>query len=116
MIDVFVKFLASKICADLFLFNKNAPLLEIMRNCPKVPIIFGMYTSAFVHYAIQQTHVLNPIFRYLFFLGNSLVIHLNSLITELKCNSKIEEAEKLEIFFFQGRGTVLVVYNNPKRS
>ncbi|VDN51959.1 unnamed protein product [Dracunculus medinensis] len=55
--------IASKICADLFLFNKNAPLLEIMRNCPKVPIIFGMYTSAFVHYAIQQTHVLNPIFR-----------------------------------------------------
>ncbi|KAK6021721.1 hypothetical protein OSTOST_12601 [Ostertagia ostertagi] len=46
--------IATKISADMVLFNPKMSLLDAIRQCPRSPFVFGVYTSGLTYYMLRQ--------------------------------------------------------------
>ncbi|VDL86272.1 unnamed protein product [Nippostrongylus brasiliensis] len=46
--------IATKISSDMVLFNPKMSLLDSIRQCPKSPFVFGVYTSGIGYYMLRQ--------------------------------------------------------------
>ncbi|KAK5985084.1 hypothetical protein GCK32_006094, partial [Trichostrongylus colubriformis] len=46
--------IATKTSADMVMFNAKMPFLEAIRECPKSPFVFGVYSSGIAYYALRQ--------------------------------------------------------------
>ncbi|MFH4977320.1 hypothetical protein AB6A40_004029 [Gnathostoma spinigerum] len=55
--------IATAVNADMFLFKADTPFLEAVRQCPKSPLVFGIYTSGILYYVFQQEFVYNILYR-----------------------------------------------------
>ncbi|EYC16429.1 hypothetical protein Y032_0033g2654 [Ancylostoma ceylanicum] len=56
-------FIATKISSDMVVFNPKMSFLEAIRQCPKSPFVFGVYSSGIAYYVLRQIFVMPDIFN-----------------------------------------------------
>uniref|UniRef100_A0A915A658 Bestrophin homolog n=3 Tax=Parascaris univalens TaxID=6257 RepID=A0A915A658_PARUN len=55
--------IATRISANMFLLHADTPYFDGIRQCPKSPLFFGIYTSGVVLYIFHQMFIYNNIYR-----------------------------------------------------
>ncbi|KIH51493.1 hypothetical protein ANCDUO_18421 [Ancylostoma duodenale] len=69
-------FIATKISSDMVMFNPKMSFIESIRQCPKSPFVFGVYSSGIAYYVLRQllqrqNQKFPPVKNYLDFLALS---------------------------------------------
>uniref|UniRef100_A0A7I4YG60 Sideroflexin-4 n=1 Tax=Haemonchus contortus TaxID=6289 RepID=A0A7I4YG60_HAECO len=54
--------IATKISADMVMFNPKMSFLEAVRQCPRSPFVFGVYTSGIAYYMMRQVFIVPEVF------------------------------------------------------
>ncbi|CAJ0596812.1 unnamed protein product [Cylicocyclus nassatus] len=55
--------IATKISSDMVMFNPKMSFLEAIRQCPKSPFVFGVYSSGIAYYVMRQVYIMPHIFN-----------------------------------------------------
>uniref|UniRef100_A0A1I8AQT4 TMEM135_C_rich domain-containing protein n=1 Tax=Steinernema glaseri TaxID=37863 RepID=A0A1I8AQT4_9BILA len=53
---------ASKINSEFFLMNNRTPFFESIKQCPKSPFVFGVYTAGISLYVLHQTFITKQLY------------------------------------------------------
>ncbi|VDK43610.1 unnamed protein product [Anisakis simplex] len=55
--------IATRISSEMFLLKADTPFLDGVRQCPKSPLFFGVYTSGVILYIFHQMFIFNEIYK-----------------------------------------------------
>uniref|UniRef100_A0A914R154 Uncharacterized protein n=1 Tax=Parascaris equorum TaxID=6256 RepID=A0A914R154_PAREQ len=100
MLSLVQLFSATRISANMFLLHADTPYFDGIRQCPKSPLFFGIYTSVEVFRRLLLTNLFFSAVLYIFYFYLFLAKVIDQMIDLQISESRPPSCHRLHFFHF----------------